>query len=292
MKVLLSYHAHAEWQMAFELCRSLERDGVHFVLAFTDGPLAPWQRAELRGLRNVQFVESTYRMNYEIDRVGDWLLDMARRYDVDLVQVSARFSHIKWGRPVVIDPLIPIARSGDNFGPRRKEPMIAVAGDYDDPTSGTAVIASLARELGWPVFVLGNAPKKPGIDDLSNTHFLGPRSIEETSAILGRAALFVRLSNHAGFDVLDAALSGCALVLADNADMKKYWDGAAVFAKGAANARSLIEWLMNDGEARGGVAERCLQRASSFSAERMASGYLTLYIDAHSVQPPRTFTAS
>ena len=103
------YPDDVTWTYALGLCASLQKDGVDFTLAVLGGPLTDPQRAQLRMLNNVRVCESSYRAEWQTDdaieiaRAGEWLLDMADRYDVDIVHLN-EFAHaaLPWRvRPLV-----------------------------------------------------------------------------------------------------------------------------------------------------------------------------------------------
>ena len=80
---------------------------------------------------------------------------------------------------------------------------------------------------------------------------------------------------------LEAALSGCALVLSDIPSYREQWDGAAVFAKpddpdafGEALRR-----VSDDAELRNQLATDAAERAKGYSATSMVCGYLFSYQD-------------
>lgn len=281
MKILLHTGAEpAEFAFAQELCRGLEKDGVDFVVAVTNGPLEPHQRAALHGLGNVTFVESTYRPDFsasndaETIRTIDWLHDLAREFDVDIVHAdrpALAASH--WDRPVAAPKRwIPVGRSHGSFSPRSKEMLIAATDVHS--------VAGIAASLSWPVFVLANAPAPDEFPSLTNLHFLGQLSNEDAAAVLGRASIFVHTRCDAGYSTLDAALCGCALVLYETPESLAQWQGAAAFVSEARDDHTLraLQWLVQDANARADFGQRARAMALNYTAERMASSYLSLYI--------------
>jgi glycosyltransferase involved in cell wall biosynthesis len=78
---------------------------------------------------------------------------------------------------------------------------------------------------------------------------------------------------------LEAALSGCALVLGDIPSLREVWADAAMYVppddSGALG--HAIRRLALDPAKRDSLARRAIARASRYGASAMAAGYLDLY---------------
>ncbi|HEY9709779.1 MAG TPA: glycosyltransferase family 4 protein [Oculatellaceae cyanobacterium] len=117
----------------------------------------------------------------------------------------------------------------------------------------------------------------------SPPHLLGLLSTEELASWYARAAIYALPARYEpfGLSVLEAALSGCALVLGDIASLREIWGDAAVFVPpddGNAIA-SAINTLITDLPRRHQLAEKARTRALEFTPQRMVSGYLEAYQD-------------
>jgi glycosyltransferase involved in cell wall biosynthesis len=90
--------------------------------------------------------------------------------------------------------------------------------------------------------------------------------------------------------VLEAALSGCALVLGDVPSLRETWAGAALFVEPGdheALAHALRR-LEGDAARRDELARLARTRGAAFTADRMGAGYLSVYhelIDGSRPQP-------
>ena len=82
-----------------------------------------------------------------------------------------------------------------------------------------------------------------------------------------------------GLSVLEAAASGCALVLSDIPTHRELWEGAALFAPARDDAAfaTAIQDLLQDPEQREQLGQRARVRASQYSPERMASSMADIY---------------
>jgi len=126
----------------------------------------------------------------------------------------------------------------------------------------------------------------------NNVHLLGCLSPEELASWYGHASIYALPARYEpfGLSVLEAALSGCALVLGDIASLREIWGDAAVFvppddgnAKDATASRSAIAHAINtlikDSPLRTALAAKARTRALKFTPQRMVAGYLEAYQD-------------
>jgi glycosyltransferase involved in cell wall biosynthesis len=100
---------------------------------------------------------------------------------------------------------------------------------------------------------------------------------------LGEASIFTApaLYEPFGLAILEAAASGCALVLGDIPSLRENWDGAAAFVDpdDRAALRSAINGLIANAGERVRLAMSAGCRARQFTLDRMASAYDALYRD-------------
>lgn len=97
------------WTYALELIRALAPHGVEFALAIMGGLVSPTQREELTALPNVSWSEHPGRLEWmddpwtDVDRAGDWLLDLAAEFGPDVVHLNG-YCHgaLPWNAPVLI----------------------------------------------------------------------------------------------------------------------------------------------------------------------------------------------
>jgi glycosyltransferase involved in cell wall biosynthesis len=110
---------------------------------------------------------------------------------------------------------------------------------------------------------------------------MGSLSDREIAQILAAQPVFVSAALYEpfGLAVLEAAQTGCALVLSDIPTFRELWDGAAWFvyphdANGFARA---VEAIIADPELRTRLGEAARERAADYTVDRMAAGMLALY---------------
>src|SRR6185312_13534226 len=113
--------------------------------------------------------------------------------------------------------------------------------------------------------------------------WLGPLGAGDLAQWYGRAAVYALPARYEpfGLTALEAALSGCALVLGDIASLHEVWGDAARYVT-PNDARELKETLNELASApadRAAFATRALERARTYGPERMAEAYRALYDD-------------
>jgi glycosyltransferase involved in cell wall biosynthesis len=101
-----------------------------------------------------------------------------------------------------------------------------------------------------------------------------------------------------GLCVLEAALSGCALVLSDIASFRELWGGAALFVdpRDSGAIATALNLLCRDHEVRQRLQHAARERARRYPLHRTADAYLQAYhhvIERHRpLQCSRTAGAS
>src|SRR3972149_157789 len=173
-------------------------------------------------------------------------------------------------------------RTGALFNPGKKEEMVFTAGRLWDEAKNVAALQAIAKKLSWPVCAAGPtefASERFPAD--GSIELSGALSIAELSERLSKAAVFALPAKYEpfGLTVLEAAPSGCALVLGDIPSLRELWEGAALFVRPVDREGlfSTIERLAVDRPLRERLGNAARERGLAYSAERMAEGYLELY---------------
>jgi glycosyltransferase involved in cell wall biosynthesis len=98
---------------------------------------------------------------------------------------------------------------------------------------------------------------------------------------MDRAAVFVAcpLYEPFGLSALEAAASGCALVLSDIPTLRELWDGAALFADPRApeQFRNALQQVCRDDSLRASLQRAAAHRSRRYSLSGMTDGYCDLY---------------
>jgi glycogen synthase len=177
---------------------------------------------------------------------------------------------------------VPNARSAELFSPAPKELRILSAGRLWDEGKNLQMLDRIASQVAIEIAVAGES-------ELQNVRPFSGKSLRHLGRLdgpalareLGAAAIYAApaLYEPFGLAILEAALSGCALVLSDLPTLRENWDGCARFVdpddeKGW--VRALNEVAANDAE-RKWLQSRARARAMMFSPARQAHAYFSLY---------------
>lgn len=336
------------WTFALELTRAFEPYGIDVVLATMGARLTSAQHRELARSKNLQVCESKYRLEWmenpwaDVERAGEWLLELADRFRPDLVHLNGySLAALPWRVPVLITahscvlswwravkreeaparfdeyrrrvglglaaadlltaPSIAMrdslsqnyrcacdcvvvynGRDPRLFMPAAKSPSVFSCGRVWDEAKNLALLDEVALRCQWPIEIAGDCcHPEGGALGLHHVRCVGKIPSREIAERLGRSAIFVLPARYEpfGLSVLEAALSGCALLLTDIPSLREIWDDAALFvgtddASGLADA---LERLICKPRLRTELSARARRRALEFSPAAMAAGYLAAY---------------
>ena len=188
--------------------------------------------------------------------------------------------------------VIPNGADPEQFSIGRKEHLVLTAGRLWDEAKNVATVARMAYTLPWPVHAAGEAGHPNGGQaDLGGLQLLGRLTPAELAAWFSRAAIFALPARYEpfGLSILEAALSGCALVIGDIPSLREVWGDAALFINpddGVA-LHSAISSLISDAKLRAEMAERSYKRALTYRCEKTGQKYLQAY---QSVLAAKTMT--
>jgi glycogen synthase len=160
------------------------------------------------------------------------------------------------------------------------EPFVLCVGRLWDQGKNLQQLAAVAPDLGCPVVIAG-AGALNGIASPAGVVMLGALPRTELASCYRRAAIFAHPARYEpfGLAVLEAALSGCPLVLGDIPSLRELWMGAARFvAPGDEQGwRDTLRELLDDPAARQRLGDSALARAARYSATAMAAAYAGQY---------------
>jgi glycosyltransferase involved in cell wall biosynthesis len=174
------------------------------------------------------------------------------------------------------------AIDGRAFAPGAKLPYVFAAGRVWDDAKNLRLLGKIGPRLDWPVAVAGSAssPDQRSLT-LGGVRSLGVLPRAELSEWMSRASIYALPARYEpfGLSVLEAAYSGCALVLGDIASLREYWSDAAVFADpdDERGLQRLLSYLISDPERRRELSQAAMARAQGFVPTHMADAYLDTY---------------
>lgn len=178
--------------------------------------------------------------------------------------------------------MIPNGRSSRPTPGLRRRPAILGVGRLWDEAKNLRALAALAPRLPWPVRLAGAIRSPDGATaELSGCELLGVLPEHRLGAEYARAGIFAAPARYEpfGLSVLEAAQSGCALVLGDIRSLRENWDGAALFVPPDdpdALLAALLELIARP-SLRRRLSVESTRRGSALSSNRMCDAYLDAY---------------
>jgi len=334
------------WTYTLDLARGLAAQQVNVDLAVMGPPLTDAQRADA-DRAGVATMEGPYRLEWmeapwnDVERAAEWLLDIERALQPDVVHLNG-FCHgpLAWHVPVImvghscvcswwrgvhgVDApsvwdeyrrrvraglqsaalvaaptaamlgelereygLFRNARvipNGRDFTPAksRRSPIVFSAGRLWDEAKNIDTLCAAAFDITWPVYVAGDSRHPDGRRSVSGAvHHLGYLDAAGMRDWYARASIYALPARYEpfGLSAVEAARSGCALVLGDIRSLREIWSGAALFVP-PDNRRALaaaIQSLIDDEPLRTELARRAEMRSRQFTVDAMTAGYLAAY---------------
>lgn len=174
-------------------------------------------------------------------------------------------------------------RDSRNYRSRPKRPVVLAAGRLWDEAKNIAALCRAADGLGHPVLIAGDidGPDGARLDQPANVTCLGRLTAARLSAHMAEAAVFAAPARYEpfGLGILEAALSGCALVLGDIATLRELWEDAAIFAPSddPDALREALRALLEDPRRAEQMGQRARHRALRYDAQAMGDSYLAAY---------------
>jgi glycosyltransferase involved in cell wall biosynthesis len=174
------------------------------------------------------------------------------------------------------------------FAPRPKLPFVLAAGRLWDEAKNVQALEQIASQLSWPVYLAGEAlePHARAADGgrpKTACRPLGALARPTLARSLARASIYALPARYEpfGLSVLEAAASGCALVLGAIPSLRENWLGAACFVdpEDPQALRQTLERLISDPREREHWSARARQRASELTSQHMAERYAQTYAE-------------
>ncbi|GAB4464174.1 MAG: glycosyltransferase family 4 protein [Armatimonadaceae bacterium] len=182
--------------------------------------------------------------------------------------------------------VIPNGRSDELYRCKsggEKKPFVLAAGRLWDEAKNLQALGKVAPQLGAPVCVAGDAahPVRGDFASVGKVRSLGKLSPEMLAGVMERAAVYALPARYEpfGLSVLEAALSGCALVLGDIPSLRENWRGAALFVppEDTEALESALRFMLSNETVYRLYGAAAQERARHFRPEAMAARYENLY---------------
>ena len=165
----------------------------------------------------------------------------------------------------------------------KKDPIVLSCSRAWDAAKGGDLLDALARRIPWPVYLAGETRSPEGTAASAPTGLRSLGRLDESALAgwLGRAGIYALPARYEpfGLSVLEAAKSGCALVLGDIDTLRELWDDAALFAD-PSDEEALVDAtmrLIRDDALRRSMGARALEHARRYRSELMVAAYVDAY---------------
>lgn len=170
----------------------------------------------------------------------------------------------------------------DEFLPEPKEPFVLSAGRLWDEAKNIKALIDIASQIKWPVYAAGDNYHPVNNNNVSfNTYWIGSLNRRELTEYMSRASIFVlpALYEPFGLSILEAAYSGCALVLSNIPSLREIWKDSAVFVDpgNKSEIAEAVNNLIDDRKQLEYYSSKAKIRAARFTPDIMAEKYFALY---------------
>jgi len=186
-----------------------------------------------------------------------------------------------YGRLVRAD-VIPNGLNPSRFHVAPKEPFVLSAGRLWDAGKNYGALSQVAGEVAWPIVVAGSAISPDGhAQEVAGVEYVGALTPDKLAEWYARASIYALPARYEpfGLTALEAALSGCALVLGDIDSLREVWGDAACYVPpdDARALRDALNDLSADPEKLATFAALAQARAHRYDAEQLAARYWNAY---------------
>jgi glycogen(starch) synthase len=178
--------------------------------------------------------------------------------------------------------VLPNGRGATAFRVGPKQPVVFAAGRLWDEAKNIAALDAVAPRLAWPMRVAGSCQAPDGSHRFPRAlQALGELPATAVASEMAAASIYALPARYEpfGLSVLEAALSGCALVLGDIASLREIWGDAATYVApdDHSSLHVALARLIAQPELRARHAEAARRRALGYSAERMVQATVAAY---------------
>jgi glycosyltransferase involved in cell wall biosynthesis len=173
-------------------------------------------------------------------------------------------------------------RRPEDYPPAPKRERVLAAARHWDAGRNVDALVDVAARIDWPLAVAGDTGLARGHhEDKDGLQWLGHLDRDQMAEAYAEAGIYVLPAHYEpfGMSVLEAAFSGCALVLGNIASLRELWRDAALFVPpGDREAlAAAIGRMTSDATLRARMAQRAHRRALRYTAARMTRRYLDAY---------------
>lgn len=191
-------------------------------------------------------------------------------------------SLIKNYGPLLKTEVIYNAGNPDSFKSNdKKEKLIFLMGRIWDEAKNIKLLMKSAPSIDAKIIIAGNNTTIDQNKIPRNVLFPGQLCREEISYWLAKSSIFVLPSLYEpfGLSALEAAYSGCALLISDIASLKEIWGDSALFLnpRNSQDLTNKLNLLLTNDSLRKQFSLKAILKSKQYHLSNMATQYFTLY---------------
>lgn len=174
-------------------------------------------------------------------------------------------------------------RDTSTFYATEKKQQVFAMGRIWDEAKNLAILSRISNPEHFPVLIAGDNidPNTGEVVKIQKVQLLGKLSPDEIKKHLAASYYYVLPAKYEpfGLSALEAALSGCLLLLADNPTLRELWGDAALYfhPDKPAEIDALLIQMQQQPATAAEIIKRSTERARQYSLNSMAAEYLKLY---------------
>lgn len=203
-----------------------------------------------------------------------------------------------YGRPKRVKEIYN-GRSADVFFQTTKKPFVFSMGRVWDEAKNIQLLIDAAGEINFHIKIAGPQQFQNNqlIGGVKAVEYLGKLNAEAVAAVLSEASVYVLPAKYEpfGLSALEAAFSGCALVLSNIPSLKEIWEDAAVYVDtNDSNAlATVVNNLLTNSELLHRMQQKAFSQAQLYTANASAAAYQSVYTEliASSIKSKSQFIA-
>jgi glycogen(starch) synthase len=232
-----------------------------------------WWKAMRGGPLPEEWLEYKLRVQRGL-KAADAVVAISRSYGEELQELYGDINNLQ---------VIYNGRNAGTFYSAEKKLQVFAMGRIWDEAKNLSLLGKLENKYELPILIAGDN-RHPVTGDrleIPNVQLLGVLSPAEVTRNLAESYIYVLPARYEpfGLSVLEAALSGCLLILSDIPVFRELWGTGAMYFNplNREGLDHLLSHVFDHPQEYQPITEKAKSRASLFSMQGMVENYITLY---------------
>jgi glycogen synthase len=174
-------------------------------------------------------------------------------------------------------------RNPEKYKPGKKSSFYLTSGRIWDEAKNISLLTSIADKLPWKVQIAGDNlhPVTKKQVEFSNVNILGKLSQDVLARVFSTAPVYVLPAKYEpfGLSILEAALSGCAIVAGNIDSLREIWEDSIIYVSpdDPEELENILKKLSSDENVLSKYSYKALKHAQYYNSEIMVENYLSVY---------------